>query len=180
MSASNFESSLSLVLKDEGGYVNDARDPGGATNLGITQRTYDLYRRGIGKPVQDVRQISQDEVESIYRRGYWNACRCDELPAGLDYTVFDAAVNSGPAQAAKWLQRIAGAIVDGKIGPQTLASVARLNVPQTIDAFCLERIEFLKTVRHKKTGALLWTTYGKGWQRRVSDVRTNAKAMVAR
>lgn len=103
MAAERYSDALSRVLVHEAGYVNDPRDPGGATMKGVTQRTYDGYRKRNGLALRPVRQITPTEVGEIYRRSYWAAIHGDTLPAGVDYVVFDGAVNSGPSQSIKWL-----------------------------------------------------------------------------
>ena len=124
MTTSGFARALPRVLAHEGGYVDDPFDPGGATNKGITFRVYDAYRTRNGLPTRDVRAISATEVAEIYRLQYWDAVKGDELPPGLDYVLFDGAVNSGPSQSIKWLQRALGDVaVDGQIGQATLAAV---------------------------------------------------------
>src|SRR5690349_1648581 len=100
----NFDASLAAVLHHEGGYVNHPRDPGGATNKGVTQKTYDNWRVDHGLPPQSVRLITPAEVMAVYKRRYWDAVKGDSLPAGLDYCLFDLAVNSGPVRAITFLQ----------------------------------------------------------------------------
>ena len=104
-----FERAFALLAVHEGGYSNHPDDPGGATNRGVTQRTYDSYRARHGLERRDVRQITDGEVAEIYRGQYWDAIRGDDLPAGVAYCVFDAAVNSGPGRALRWLQAEIGA-----------------------------------------------------------------------
>lgn len=173
MTASNFDRALPLVLKHEGGYVNHPKDPGGATNKGVTQATYNAWRRGKGQATQDVRLITSAEVAAIYRRQYWDAVRCDDLPPGVDYAAFDYAVNSGPGRAAKDLQRTVGASPDGSIGANTIAAVMASGTPAVVAArLCDRRLTFLK-------GLKTWATFGKGWARRVADVRSTAVAWAA-
>ena len=152
------------VLAYEGGFVDHPKDPGGATNQGITQRTYDAYRRRIGHATQSVRMIGNVERDTIYRVQYWDAIRGDDLPGGVDAAVYDFAVNSGPSRAAKYLQRIAGVKQDGVIGLQTLDAVARLDPVVVIDRLCEARMTFLR-------GLKTWGTFGKGWSRRVVGER---------
>lgn len=167
----NFDDALKEVLKHEGGYVNHPKDPGGATNKGITQKTYDAWRKKQKLPTRSVREIERDEVEEIYRHQYWDKVRGDDLPSGVDYAVFDFAVNSGPARAAKCLQGILGVEVDGKIGPQTLAAADGADDIYVIESLCDRRMMFLQDLSS-------WPTFGKGWTRRVNEVRALAKTMV--
>lgn len=167
----NFARSLAAVLEHEGGYVNHPADPGGATNLGVTQAVYDDFRRARGLDTRSVRYIGGNEVSTIYRTQYWDAVRAGELPSGVDYCVFDFAVNSGVGRAAKFLQRAVGVTDDGKIGPQTLAAVNARPAKQVIAAVCDARLAYLKSLTR------LFRTFGKGWTRRVEGVRKLAESM---
>ena len=118
----------------------------------------------------DLRNITDEQLEQIYRSGYWNKCRCDDLPSGVDYAVFDAAVNSGPGRGAKWLQAAVGATQDGGIGPNTLSKVGEHDPIQVINAMCDRRLSFLRSLSN-------WSTFGTGWGRRVEGVRATALAM---
>ena len=170
MTASNYGAALSRVLVHEGGWADHPRDPGGATMKGVTQRVYDGWRRRRGVPPRSVRLIETAEVEAIYRVQYWNAIRGDDLPGGLDYCVFDAAVNSGPGQAAKWLQRALEVSADGQIGEATLAALKGRAVTDIIEATCDRRLAMLRGLR-------TWKTFGAGWSRRVVEVRAAARRM---
>ena len=167
---SNFVKSLNLVLKHEGGYSNHPRDPGGATMRGVTQRVYDAYRRHRGDAQRPVRVIEEQELQDIYKIQYWDAVRADELPTGLDYAMFDYAVNSGPNRAIKDLQRVLKARVDGHIGQVLLDDVEEHNPVDLIEGLCSRRLAFLKRLR-------TWSTFGKGWSRRVNDVLARSKRM---
>jgi len=156
----NYRQIQDWIGLSEGGYVNHPRDPGGATNRGITQRTYDAWRRMHGRPPRNVRGITKEEAEKIIEFQYLNVVRCDALPSGLDYAMADYAVNSGPAHAARELQRVLGVAVDGVIGAHTLAAVQAQNTQEIIIKLCQRRMKFLRSLRH-------WKTFGKGWERRV-------------
>jgi len=166
MTTSGFSRALARVLVHEGGYVNDPLDPGGATNKGVTSRVYDAWRARKGLPARDVRRIEGREVAEIYRLQYWDAVKGDELPAGLDYALFDGAVNSGPAQSIKWLQRALGTVaIDGQMGQATLAAVAEHGRPaELVEKVCDRRLAFLQALR-------TWPRFGKGWSARVKSVR---------
>lgn len=173
MAASSFAPALVRVLAHEGGYSNHPADPGGPTMRGITQRVYDAFRRTAGLPARPVRAITEDELRAIYRRQYWDAVRADDLPQGLDYCVFDAAVNSGPAQAAKWLQRALGISADGQVGALTLdAARAAPDLRHVIDEMCDRRLAMLRALK-------TWPVFGTGWARRVGDVRLAARALAS-
>jgi lysozyme family protein len=167
----NFGKCLSRVLVHEGGYVNDPVDPGGATNKGVTQAVYDGWRQSHGQKLQSVQQISVDEIAGIYRLLFWDRVRGDDLPSGLDYAVFDFAVNSGANRSAKYLQAVVGVGGDGLIGKQTLEAVARFGAKQAVIALCNKRQGFLR-------GLKIFWRFGKGWTRRVDQVRSDALQMV--
>ena len=162
----NFSTALDHVLVHEGGWADHPADPGGATMKGVTLMT---YRRFFGshKGKSDLRRISHQELEEIYRTGYWDKCRCDDLPSGVDYAVFDAAVNSGPGRAARWLQFVLGAHQDGSIGPVTLSLVDSQTPTEIVNRLCDRRLAFMKSLR-------TWSVFGKGWGRRVAGVRATA------
>ena len=119
----DFQRALAFVLKAEGGYTNHPADRGGPTNKGILQREYDQYRRDNGLPAADVRDILNAEVEDIYLHDYWLAGRCDRMPWPVSLAHFDACVNMGVTQAAKFLQRTVGTRDDGVTGPMTLSAL---------------------------------------------------------
>lgn len=167
----NFEQCLAFVLKHEGGYVNNPKDPGGRTNLGVTQKVYEAY---VGHPVTeaDMRSLTPEMVEPIYKRNYWDVLRCDDLPDGVDYAVFDLGVNSGTRRAAKILQKCAGVPDDGIIGPMTMKAVSECNPRHLASDICETRLAFLQ-------GLPIWDTFGRGWGRRVAEVEETASSMMA-
>ena len=177
MVASSFDAALARVLRHEGGYSNHPSDRGGVTLDGIIQRVYDAYRDRKGlkrRPLTpQMRGTSdwEDERDEIYRRNYWNLSRCDELPVGVDYATYDGSVNSGVGQSAKWLQRAVGVKADGVIGDVTIAAARRADPVAVINSMCDQRLAMLK-------GLKTWPVFGKGWSRRVADVRRDALAMV--
>lgn len=166
---SYFLEDLPHVLKHEGGFVNHPKDPGGATNKGVTLATFRRYVPGA--TVADLRNISADMVARVYRDGYWNAVRADDLPRGVDYVTFDAAVNSGPSRGAKWTQRAVGATQDGKVGPRTIAAARAADPRETIRRATDYRLGFVQSLR-------TWSTFGRGWARRIGEVRARGLALV--
>jgi lysozyme family protein len=158
----NFEQCLALVLKNEGGYVNNPKDPGGRTNLGVTQKVWEMY---VGHPVteDDMRALGPIDVAPLYKTEYWNKVHGDELPDGVDYAVFDFAVNSGAGRAIKTLQKCVEVNVDGIIGPNTLSAINEANPRHLATIICEERLSFLQSLP-------IWGTFGKGWGSRVSAV----------
>lgn len=161
---SRFERAMKVLAVHEGGYSDHPKDPGGATMKGVTQRTYAAYRARKGLEKRHVRQIEDAEVSEIYRGQYWDAIRADDLPPGVAYCVFDAAVNSGPGRAVRWLQEVIGAKVDGIVGNETLAKAADLDPEFIIAALCAKRLDFMRGLKH-------WPTFKNGWTRRVKEVR---------
>jgi lysozyme family protein len=166
----NFDRCLAETLRHEGGFADHPKDPGGATMRGVTQRTYDAWRSSAGLAKRPVREIEDAELHAIYREGYWDAIRGDDLPAGVDLAVFDYAVNSGPGRASKELQRVVLATMDGLIGPVTLAAVQARKPSEIVRSLCAGRLAFLKSLS-------TWETFGRGWERRVVDVQAVALAM---
>ena len=148
MAVENFDGSLSLVLKHEGGWANHPLDPGGATMRGVTQRVYSAWRKAQGRPDQSVRYISDAELKVIYRENYWNVVRGDDLPSGLDHPTFDGGVNSGPFRGAKWLQGALGVKADGLIGIATLqAAKSARDKAAVARKACALRRSFLKGLK---------------------------------
>lgn len=165
----NYDKCLPEILKHEGGWADHPSDPGGATMKGITIGVYAQWKgRKVTKA--ELRAISDAEVAAIYRRNYWDKVRGDDLPSGLDLVAFDAAVNSGPARGAKWLQLAVGVSDDGKIGPETIAAARKTYAPAAIERAIGFRLAFLKRLK-------TWPTFGRGWQRRVDDVKATALQM---
>jgi lysozyme family protein len=164
----NFTRALAATLKHEGGWSDHPADPGGATMRGVTLATFRRYVPSASKT--DLRNISDAQIEQIYRDGYWNKIKGDDLPYGVDFAVFDFAVNSGPQRAAIYLQEIVGVAPDGRIGPLTLAAIDKWDAVKLVEKLCANRIAFLKRLS-------TWPTFGKGWSRRVTDVLRLAKDM---
>ena len=153
----------SYVLASEGGYVNHPRDPGKATNMGITIATLSAWR-GTKVTDKDIRNLTQEEALAIYKAQYWDTVRADLLPLGLDYLTFDYAVNSGPARAIKDLQRTVDADVDGVIGQKTLSKIKEYittnGMQALLNAYATRRWNFVQ-------GLSTFSTFGEGWRRRI-------------
>lgn len=164
MAAANFEKALKRVLVYEGGYSNHPSDPGGPTMKGVIQRVYDGYRKRKGLPTRSVKYLAENELQDIYRTQYWDQIRGDDLPSGVDFVVFDGAVNSGPSQSTKWVQRALGIKADGNMGEATVAAALSANRVALINGICDRRLSFLRALK-------TWPVFGKGWGSRVADVR---------
>jgi lysozyme family protein len=169
---SNFEKCLAKMLAHEGGYVHHEKDPGGMTNLGVTKRVWEEW---VGHFVseKEMRKLTPLMVAPLYKRKYWDACRADELLSGVDYCVFDVAVNSGPGRAIKFLQSCVGATPDGGFGSITLALVkkAEEDPVRLVELYCAKRLEFLQSLK-------TFEVFGKGWSRRVAEVKEEALKML--
>jgi lysozyme family protein len=159
--------------------VNHPDDPGGATNMGITHKTLAAARGVPSVTKEQVKMLTLREAASIYRRSYWLPIRGDDLPYGLDYAVFDFGVNSGVYRAVLKLQEELKArkLYDGRmfgvLGDKTLQAIAAVNdVNGLIEGYVARRLQFLKKLKG-------WSTFGKGWQRRVDDVLELALTMAA-
>ena len=150
-----FDQCFQILLGHEGGYVDHKSDPGGRTRYGISQRSY---------PGEDIRNLTVERAKSLYRRDYWDKCRCDDLPAPLALLVFDAAVNCGPGRSVKWLQKTVGVSQDGAIGPGTIAATERAWASRGAAALC---VEVLVTRLMHHVALATWTTFGLGWARRI-------------
>ena len=162
----NFDLALSELLKHEGGYVNNPKDPGGMTNLGVTRAVWESYV-GRESSEKEMRALTPAQVAPLYKRKYWDAINGDSLPSGLDLCVFDCAVNSGVGRAAKMLQGILGLAQDGSIGPKTLEACKKFSSKDLVDKFCSARQDFLESLPTFKT-------FGKGWSARVAEVESKS------
>jgi lysozyme family protein len=165
----NFDLCLSHLLQHEGGYVNHPSDPGGITNLGVTKKVWEAW---VDRSVDEkaMRDLTPAKVSPMYKEMYWDKIKGDNLPAGVDYCVFDAAVNSGVGRAARWLQTVAGVEPDGSLGPKTFASIELLHPTLLVNRYCEQRLAFLH-----KLGT--WETFGRGWEHRVKEVEATALSM---
>ena len=166
----NYDKCLETILHHEGGYVNHPKDPGGETNLGVTKRVYEEHGG-----TKDMKELTVEDVAPIYKKGYWDKMKGDDLPSGLDLCVFDFAVNAGPGRAAKYLQTLVAALpVDGGIGPMTLAKVneyvEKFNVKHAVDHYQANRQKYYEELS-------TFATFGRGWTRRVEETTHEAISM---
>ena len=170
MASRNFDEALRRLLRDEGGYGNHPSDPGGPTNFGITLADARRYWKSDASAA-DVRAMPQSVARDIYRQRYWSALRCDALPDGVDYAVFDYGVNSGIGRAGKVLRRILN-LPDrsSTVTNEVIAAASKIDPAQLVTAICTERLVFLKALK-------TWSVFGRGWGRRVAGVQSAALAM---
>jgi len=169
--ADNFKKCLEIILHHEGGYVNHPKDPGGETNLGVTKRVYEEHGG-----TKDMKDLTVEDVAPIYKKGYWDKLKGDQLPSGLDLCVFDFGVNAGPGRAAKYLQNMIGTTPDGGIGPMTLEALANYveeqgGVDEVIKDYQNERQKYYESLS-------TFSTFGKGWTRRVNETTKTAIRMI--
>jgi len=173
MAKDNFKQCLSIILEHEGGYVDHPKDPGGATNMGITRQTYEDF---VGKVVtkERIQNLTETDVTPIYKKNYWNAVLAEDLPKGLDLAVFDMCVNAGRHRATKFLQMMVGSKVDGWIGPNTVAKaqgyVEAHGIKQAITEYSKMRQEYYESLATFKT-------FGNGWTNRVNATKDKAIEM---
>lgn len=167
----NFDRCLAWLLESEGGFSNHADDPGGVTNLGVTLLAWGKWS---GKPATeaDIRALTPATVASFYRDAYWDRAKCDDLPAGVDYAVFDFAVNSGVNRAIRYAQSIVDVPQDGMFGPVTLDAINATDPKWFVQRFCSARQRYLE-------GLPTFRTFGRGWIKRVQTVAARAAEMAA-
>ena len=167
----NYDKCLETILHHEGGYVNHPKDPGGETNLGVTKRVY--LEHG-GK--KDMKDLLVEDVAPIYKKGYWDKMKGDQLPNGLDLCVFDFGVNAGPGRSAKYLQTMIGTVADGGIGPNTLKKLGAYVEEHGIEK-CIEDFQGARQTYYENLST--FATFGKGWTRRVDETTELAMSMIS-
>ena len=173
----NFEQALTSVLKSEGGFQTDINDRGniladgraGSTNLGVTQAVWESF---VGHPVtwNDMRALTPVKISPLYKRKYWDAVRGDDLPAGVDYMMFDFAINAGPGRAIKLLQECIGEKIDGLLGPISMSTIKAMPVKLLIERFTDIKEKYYKSLDNPK--------YERGWINRAELVEISALKMV--
>ncbi|MHB8414011.1 MAG: glycoside hydrolase family 108 protein [Acidiferrobacteraceae bacterium] len=174
-----FQFALTFTLREEGGYVDNPDDPGGATNYGVTQRTYDQFRANHGLAAQSVREILQPEVQSIYYGMYWQPAKCQLMPRALAACQFDWAVQHGPDGAIHTLQAAVGVPQDGVYGPQTQAALAigLRNLPTLVNHYLDLRREWYIADGQAN---LTQTQFEKDWLGRVERLRAYVEPLLTR
>lgn len=161
---------LEFTLQEEGGYVNDSRDPGGATNMGITLATYRVWCNDPHADATELRNLSRSTATCIYGSDYWNRLRGSALPVGLDLMVFDFAVTCGTTRSARELQAallLPASDIDGSIGPETLLNVRLARSSDLIVLLAKRQALFYRALPS-------FQIFGKGWLARTERRRVKA------
>lgn len=162
MTAKIWDSAFDLLMLNEGGYVNNPHDKGGKTKYGISKAAY---------PNVDIENLTLEQAKGIYKKDYWNRCKCDSLPDALSVAVFDFAVNSGVKKAIKYLQLSLGVTADGIIGSQTLGACNRLPTKNILEDYLNKRLQYLMSLKDFKY-------FGNGWGKRINRVRSFCERLI--
>ena len=166
----NFAKSLEFVLRSEGGYVNNPKDPGGETMMGVTKNAWSTWLKRTIMP-GEMAKLTVADITPFYKALYWDKSYCNQLPTGLDYMVFDASVNMGVGQSIRLLQKSLGCVADGVIGPNTMKAINDADTKTLIDKFSAQKEMFYRSLA-------LFNTFGKGWLRRTAEVKQFALSML--
>lgn len=150
-----WDTAINSTLQFEGGYVNDQQDPGGETKYGISKKAY---------PDVDIKNLTIEQAREIYKRDYWDRCKCAFMPDALSIALFDFAVNSGTKRAIRFLQRALNVTIDGVIGNQTIGACNRMPTRPVFENFINYRLEYLRGLKG-------WKRYGNGWNKRVQSLK---------
>lgn len=170
----NFDRLLPLILSHEGGYINHPQDSGGPTNRGVTLGAYRRYIKRDGS-IEDLKTLTPAQAGKVFKDRYWDAVRADELPAGIDYSMGDFAINSGPVRAIKEMQKLVGVVADGKLGSKTMAAIHSHDPVRLVAALNDARLVFMRNSKNGKN----WKVFGVGWQARVDGVRYKSLDMLS-
>jgi lysozyme family protein len=180
----SFDQSFENLLPWEGGFGDDPRDPGGATNLGIIQSEYSAFRQRKGLQTQSVRYITKGEAREIYLNEYWDRLSCGQFDPGVANALFDSGVNSGIGRGSLWLQQAINSVIgevivpeNGTVGAATITKANQLHPGDIIDRLLAIRLAFDKRARNPNTGELLWPAFGGGWADRIVGVRKQSHAL---
>jgi lysozyme family protein len=157
-----FTRCIDVVLRNEGGYVNDHDDPGGETKYGISKRAF---------PDVDIQGLTIEEAKDIYFEKYWKPLNIDTLTdANAALQIFDFAVNAGLSRAVKTAQRLSGTYVDGKIGPNTINAINNMG-PCFLARYIYARKEFYQYLAKIKPAQ---SKFLQGWLNRVEHTKLYA------
>lgn len=150
-----WDSAFDLLMLNEGNYVNNPNDPGGATKYGISKKAY---------PDIDIENLTLEQAKKIYKRDYWDRCKCSFIPDALSIALFDFAVNSGTKRAITYLQKSLEIPADGVIGNQTIGACNREPTKKVLEKYMDLRLEFLMSLKN-------WKYFGNGWGKRVNRTK---------
>ena len=165
----NFIPCCNFTLTQEGGFCDVAGDPGGATNHGITMYTLSAYL-GRQATIDDVRNLTAETAEAIYKPDYWDALHADLLPLGLDLLAFDFGVNAGPKRSAMILQKLVGTVADGDIGPATARAIGQHSTDWLIASLTVAHIQYYRTLDG-------FAEFGDGWIARANRAQVAGYVM---
>lgn len=177
MTALVWETAKKLTLKIEGGFQNDPRDKGNWTGGDVGKGELKGTKYGISAaayPNEDIKNLTLERAEYLYKRDYWHKCKCDYLPDCLSIAVFDYAINSGVPQAIKDLQRCLYVTVDGIIGNQTIGAANRIPVRKVLENYINRRREFVIELSEKPK----YRQYRNGWVFRVGEIRDFCEKLI--
>jgi lysozyme family protein len=151
--------------------VDNPSDPGGPTNMGVTQATLSAH---LGRQVTaaEVRGMTQETAAAIYFHDYWQANRCGEMPPGVDLVMLDCVVMSGPAHPRRWLQHAVGVAEDGVLGADTMAALSHVDAHQIIQAMTAQRCQYYQSLP-------MWPYFRNGWDARIQATHLRATGMAA-
>jgi lysozyme family protein len=141
------------------GYTNDPNDPGGITKYGIAANR---------NPDVDVPNLDWDGARVVYYNHYWVKGHCHKLPGPVAAIHFDGCVNNGYTAAAKFLQRAAGVLDDGGIGPATLSAVNATDPTSLCHLIADEREKYYRAIVANRPKMKI---YINGWMNRINDMR---------
>jgi len=156
----SFETCLPVILAAEGGFINDPHDPGGATNLGVTQRTLSSW---LGRPatLAEIRALAPATVAPIYRARYYEPSYAGDCPPGVELMVFDEAVNQGVGRAIQSLRTALGVSADGCFGPVLRTALAAANAAALVKRIAAEREAHYRSLP-------TFDRFGSGWLARLA------------
>lgn len=174
----NFSRSLDYILKAEGGFTADPKDPGnnlsdgrhGCTNMGVTQAAWEEYV-GHKVSIANMQALTKEQIGKFYKNKYWDRVQADALPVGLDFLAASFAINAGVGSSAKLIQKCINAIPDGMIGPRTLQIIAGVDPKELIEKFSEAKEQYYKSLK-------LFSLYGHGWLNRVESEKVIALEML--